>query len=98
MHDHDQAAHWYRKAAEQGDKIELKLLLSYSLLLIGIATITGYTQETAEEYVSPSQAVPKGTAPRMQVQLLSGGEQTSLPKSRQCRHVITYLLVPATPG
>jgi len=41
MHDHDQAAHWYRKAAEQGDKIELKLLLSYSLLLIGIATITG---------------------------------------------------------
>jgi hypothetical protein len=33
----------------------------------------------------------KSTAPRMQVQLLSGGEQTSLPKWRRCRHVITYL-------
>jgi hypothetical protein len=27
----------------------------------------------------------------VQVQLLSGGEQTSLLKSRRCRHVITYL-------
>lgn len=62
-----------------------------TLLLIGIATLTEYVQETAGECVSPSRAAPKGTAPRMQVQLLSGGEQTSLPKSRRCRHVITHL-------
>jgi predicted DNA-binding protein with PD1-like motif len=36
----------------------------------------GQSQETASEYVAPSQAVPKGRAPRMQVQLLSGEEQT----------------------
>jgi len=47
MHDHDQAAHWYRKAAEQGGKTGLKSL-GYSLLLIGIATMTGYAQETPE--------------------------------------------------
>jgi TPR repeat protein len=79
MHDHDQAAHWYRKAAEQGGKIGLKRLV-YSLLLIGIATITGYAQETAGEYVSRSRAVPKATAPRMQVQLLSGWRTDELAK------------------
>lgn len=71
MHDHDQAAHWYGKAAEQGGKTGLKRL-GYSLLLIGIATLTGYAQETAGEYVSPSRAVPKATAPWMQVQFLTG--------------------------
>jgi len=88
MHDHDQAAHWYRKAAEQEGKTGLKRLGCW-LLLIGIATITGTRRRSAEEYVSPSRAVAKGTAPRMQVQLLSGGEQTSLLKSRPCRH-LTY--------
>lgn len=48
----------------------------YSLLLIGIAAVTAYAQEAATDYVSPSQAVPKGTAPRMQVQLLNPGEPT----------------------
>jgi predicted DNA-binding protein with PD1-like motif len=36
----------------------------------------GQSQETASEYVAPSQAVPKGRAPRMQVQLLGRGEPT----------------------
>ena len=36
----------------------------------------GQTRETATEYVAPSEAVPRGKAPRMQVQLLSPGEQT----------------------
>jgi predicted DNA-binding protein with PD1-like motif len=36
----------------------------------------GQSQESASEYVAPSQAVPKGRAPRMQVQLLNGKEQT----------------------
>jgi len=50
--------------------------LTYLLSLIGIATMMGQSQETASEYVAPSQAVPKGRAPGMQVQLLSRGERT----------------------
>lgn len=50
--------------------------LAYTLSVIGIATMMGDSQETASEYVSTSQAGPKGRAPRMQVQLLSRGEQT----------------------
>jgi len=52
---------------------ELKRLL-YSLFLAGIAAMTGYAQERAAEYISPSQAVPSGSAPGMQVQLLNPGE------------------------
>jgi predicted DNA-binding protein with PD1-like motif len=50
--------------------------VAYALLLIGIATVMGHSQETASEYVAPSQAGPTGSAPRMQVQLLSNGKQT----------------------
>jgi hypothetical protein len=46
------------------------------LLLIGVTSVIGYSQETAGEYVSPSQAVPTGKAPKMQVQLLNPGEPT----------------------
>ncbi len=50
--------------------------LGYVLSLIGIVTMMGHSQETANEYVAPSQAVPKGKAPRMQVQSLNTGEPT----------------------
>jgi uncharacterized protein len=50
--------------------------LSYLLFWIGIATMMGYSQEKASEYVSPSEAVPRGKAPKMQVQLLNRGEPT----------------------
>ncbi len=50
--------------------------LGYVLSLIGIFTMMGHSQETASEYVAPSQAVPKGKAPRMQVRLLNTGEPT----------------------
>jgi uncharacterized protein len=50
--------------------------LSCMLLWIGIATFMGHSQETARDYVSPSEAGPKGTAPKMQVQLLARGDQT----------------------
>ena len=56
--------------------IKVMQLTYYLLSLIGIGTVMGQSQETASEYVAPSQAVPKGKAPRMQVQLLSRGEQT----------------------
>jgi predicted DNA-binding protein with PD1-like motif len=45
-----------------------------ALVLIGIATMIGYSQARASDYVSPSEAVPRGKAPKMQVQLLDPGE------------------------
>jgi hypothetical protein len=50
--------------------------LSCAVVLIAIATLSAYSQETGGEYVAPSQAGPKGSAPRMQVQLLNRGEPT----------------------
>src|SRR3984885_1304592 len=46
------------------------------VVLIGVTTMIGYSQETASEYVSPSEAVPRGKAPKMQVQSLNPGEPT----------------------
>jgi uncharacterized protein len=46
------------------------------LVLIGFTSMIGYSQEKASEYVSPSEAVPKGKAPKVQVQLLNPGEPT----------------------
>ncbi len=50
--------------------------LGYILFLIGIATAMGHPRETASEYVAPSQAIPRGKAPKMQVALLNPGEST----------------------
>src|SRR5271165_2330403 len=55
--------------------VELKRLVC-GLLLIGVAAIRGHSQDTAGDYVSPSEAVPRGKAPKMQVQLLNPGDQT----------------------
>jgi predicted DNA-binding protein with PD1-like motif len=44
------------------------------LLLMTVATVIGSSQGTPSEYVSPSEAIPRGTAPKMQVQLLNPGE------------------------
>src|SRR5258708_31382597 len=60
---------------ERNAMIKIKRL-GYALLLLGIATGIGYSQETASDYVAPSEAVPKGKAPRMQVQFLTLGEHT----------------------
>ena len=46
------------------------------LVLIGIAGLVAYSQEKGSEYVAPSEAVPTGKAPKMQVQLLNPGEPT----------------------
>jgi hypothetical protein len=46
------------------------------LILIGFTGVIGYSQDRASEYVSPLQAVPRGKAPKMQVQLLNPGETT----------------------
>lgn len=44
--------------------------LSCLLLWIGIAALVGHSQASGD-YVAPSDAVPRGKAPKMQVQLLS---------------------------
>jgi predicted DNA-binding protein with PD1-like motif len=49
--------------------------LGWILVLIGIAGLMGYSQD-GSEYVSPSEAVPRGKAPKMQVKLLNPGEPT----------------------
>jgi predicted DNA-binding protein with PD1-like motif len=46
------------------------------LVLIGMTTMLGYSQETASDYISPSEAGPTASAPKMQVQLLNPGEAT----------------------
>ena len=46
------------------------------LVLIGVTSMIGYSQETASEYVSPSEAAPTGKAPKIQVQLVNPGEPT----------------------
>ena len=51
-------------------------LFSSAFVMIAIAGLVGYSQEKASEYVSPSEAVPRGKAPRMQVQWLNPGEAT----------------------
>jgi hypothetical protein len=50
--------------------------LGYALLWITIATVLGHSQEAAANYVAPSEAIPKGSAPKMQVQLLTTGGRT----------------------
>jgi len=37
----------------------------YILALIGVTNMIGYSQETASEYVSPSEAVPRCKASKM---------------------------------
>ncbi len=59
-------------ACQQEEKTMTKTLCV--LVLIGAATLIGYSQEMASEYVSPSEAAPSGKAPKMQVQLLNPGE------------------------
>ncbi len=51
-------------------------VVSCALLLAGFAAIMAHAQETASEYVSPSEAVSRGKAPKMKVQLLNPGEAT----------------------
>jgi predicted DNA-binding protein with PD1-like motif len=71
----DETVYEDSRTKEKKSMIKVKRL-SCALLLVGFATTGGYSQETTNEYVPPSEAVPKGEAPRMQVQLLNHGEPT----------------------
>src|SRR6202023_1805405 len=46
------------------------------LVLIGITATMAHSQDTAGDYVARSEAVQRGKAPSMQVQLLNPGEPT----------------------
>ncbi|MGA2846233.1 MAG: DUF296 domain-containing protein [Candidatus Acidiferrales bacterium] len=48
--------------------------LGCALVLIGITAVMVRSQNKADEYVTPAEAVPTGKAPKMQVQLLNPGE------------------------
>jgi hypothetical protein len=50
--------------------VEIKRLGCVSVL-IGIAGLMGYSRQKVSDYVAPSEAVPRGKAPKMQVQLLN---------------------------
>jgi uncharacterized protein len=50
--------------------------LAYTFPLIGFITMTGSSLAASGEYVAPEQAIPRGQAPKMQVELLAEGEPT----------------------
>src|SRR6202453_3135010 len=50
--------------------------LACALSLIGIITLRGSSVEAGGQYVAPEQAIPRGRAPKMQVELLNPGEPT----------------------
>jgi len=57
--------------------INIKLMGCVLILaLIGVTAVAVRPQYTAADYVSPSEAVPTGKAPKMQVQLLTAEEPT----------------------
>ena len=56
--------------------IKMKVLGSLFILMVGIAGLTAYSRQPANEYVAPSDAVPRGKAPKMKVELLNPGERT----------------------
>jgi predicted DNA-binding protein with PD1-like motif len=51
-------------------------VLGCALVLIGVAGLVAYSQEKESEYVAPSEAIPRGKAPKMQVRLLNPEETT----------------------
>jgi uncharacterized protein len=63
------------RTRESQAMINIKLL-GYVLALIGVTAMMVRPQYTAGDYVSPSEAVPTGKAPKMQVQLLNTEEAT----------------------
>lgn len=56
--------------------ITIKRVGCVLILIVGIASLAAYSQQPRSEYVSPSEAVPKGKAPSMKVKLLNPGEPT----------------------
>ena len=56
--------------------VTIKRVACVLIFLVGIASSAAYSQQPRGEYVSPSEAVPRGKAPNMKVELLNPGEVT----------------------
>ena len=46
------------------------------IVTMGAISLVGHSRQLGSEYVSPSEAVPRGKAPNMKVELLNPGEPT----------------------
>ena len=55
---------------------KMKALSTVLMLMLGAAGLAAYSRRPANEYVAPSEAVPRGKAPNMRVELLNPGEAT----------------------
>jgi predicted DNA-binding protein with PD1-like motif len=56
--------------------IKMKVFGGLSIVLLVGISLAAYTRQPSNEYVSPSEAVPRGKAPNMKVELLNPGEPT----------------------
>jgi uncharacterized protein len=59
---------------QDGVMTKMKAAASVLILMLGVAGLAAYSRQPANEYVAPSEAVPRGKAPNMKVQLLNPGE------------------------
>ena len=59
------------RQTDQSPKVFAEVLCL--LVLIGLTAMLGYSRAAGSDYVSPSDAIPKGKAPKMRVQLLNPG-------------------------
>jgi hypothetical protein len=60
------------------EAIWLRILIDWMAATVGysLEKASGHLKQAAGEYVSPSEAVPRGKAPKMQVLLLNPGDPT----------------------
>lgn len=66
---------WRRKFEfEDKSMIKMKTVIYVFLLMVGVAGLAAYSRQPANAYVAPSEAVPRGKAPNMKVELLNPGE------------------------
>lgn len=56
--------------------ITMKQVGCILILIVGIGSLAAHSQQPRREYVSPGEAVPRGKAPNMKVELLNPGEPT----------------------
>jgi hypothetical protein len=65
-----------RSSDMQEDRPMTKMKAVSTVLMLGVAGLAAYSRRPANEYVAPSEAVPRGKAPHMKVQLLNPGDAT----------------------
>jgi hypothetical protein len=97
MHDHDQAAHRYRKTAEQDGKTGRKRL-GYSLLLISIASITGYARRRLEHTSRCRELFQKAQLPGCRCNRSAAENRRACQSRADGGMLLHTCLISATPG